>query len=97
MRTVFLSFLFFLAASGSGSLTAGQNQWIQLFNGRDLSGWDVKISGHPLNENYNNTFRVRDGILQVCSTITSSSTVSSGTFSTGRSSPTTSSGWSTGS
>jgi hypothetical protein len=38
---------------------------MQLFNGRDLSGWDIKISGHELNENYKNTFRVRDGMLVV--------------------------------
>ncbi len=39
--------------------------WIQLFNGKDLSGWDVKISGHELNDNYGNTFRVEDGVLKV--------------------------------
>lgn len=68
MRTAILSsllLLFFLTACGSGSRTAKEDQWIQLFNGKDLSDWDIKISGHQLNENYLNTFRVRDGILQV--------------------------------
>ncbi len=68
MRTAILSsllLLFFLTTCGSGSRTAKEDQWIQLFNGKDLSDWDIKISGHQLNENYLNTFRVRDGILQV--------------------------------
>lgn len=39
--------------------------WISLFNGKDLEGWDIKIKGSPLNVNYKNTFRVEDGILKV--------------------------------
>ncbi|MDX9882460.1 MAG: DUF1080 domain-containing protein [Prolixibacteraceae bacterium] len=39
--------------------------WIQLFNGKDLSGWEMKFAGHPLNENYKNTFRVEDGLLKI--------------------------------
>jgi hypothetical protein len=39
--------------------------WIQLFNGKNLDGWDVKISGHDLNDNFANTFRVEDGLLKV--------------------------------
>ncbi len=40
-------------------------QWISLFNGKDLTGWDIKINKHPLNENYANLFRVENGILKV--------------------------------
>jgi hypothetical protein len=39
--------------------------WIRLFNGRDLSGWTVKIAKRPLGENHAGTFRVEDGILKV--------------------------------
>lgn len=39
--------------------------WIRLFNGRDLEGWDVKITGRDLNDNFGNTFRVADGLLKV--------------------------------
>ncbi|HID75946.1 MAG TPA: DUF1080 domain-containing protein [Planctomycetaceae bacterium] len=42
-----------------------QGEWIQLFNGRNLDGWRVKIAGYELGENYGNTFRVEDGILKV--------------------------------
>lgn len=40
-------------------------QWIQLFNGENLKGWDIKIRGFELNENFGNTFRVEDGLLKV--------------------------------
>jgi hypothetical protein len=39
--------------------------WIQLFNGRDLQGWQVKIRGHQKGNNFKNTFLVEDGILKV--------------------------------
>ena len=44
---------------------AKPGEWIQLFNGKDLAGWKVKITGHELGDNYKNTFRVEDGILKV--------------------------------
>lgn len=42
-----------------------QKGWQTLFNGRDLSGWTVKIKDHALNENYAGTFSVQNGMLQV--------------------------------
>jgi hypothetical protein len=39
--------------------------WRSLFNGRDLDGWTIKIAGRPLGENFQDTFRVEDGILKV--------------------------------
>ncbi|MDH3255335.1 MAG: DUF1080 domain-containing protein [Acidobacteriota bacterium] len=39
-------------------------EWIQLFNGRDLDGWTVKITGYDAGENYADTFRVEDGLLK---------------------------------
>lgn len=44
---------------------ASPEEWIELFNGRDLTGWTPKISQHPLGENFADTFRVRDGVLQI--------------------------------
>ncbi|MDJ1494048.1 DUF1080 domain-containing protein [Cytophagaceae bacterium DM2B3-1] len=35
--------------------------WIQLFNGKDMKDWHVKVAGHPYDDNYGNTFRVQDG------------------------------------
>jgi hypothetical protein len=41
------------------------DNWISLFNGENLDGWDIKFSGNELNDNYANTFRVEDGLLKV--------------------------------
>ncbi|MEZ4828230.1 MAG: DUF1080 domain-containing protein [Bacteroidia bacterium] len=40
-------------------------EWISLFNGKDLTGWDIKITGRPLNDNFLNTFRVEDSMLRI--------------------------------
>jgi hypothetical protein len=42
-----------------------EGQWIQLFNGKDLTGWTPKIRGYESGDNYANTFRVEDGVLKV--------------------------------
>ncbi|HEY0683851.1 MAG TPA: DUF1080 domain-containing protein [Steroidobacter sp.] len=39
--------------------------WIELFNSRDLTGWTPKISKHALGENFADTYRVENGVLQV--------------------------------
>lgn len=42
-----------------------QEKWVKLFNGKDLDDWTVKIKGHPVGDNYNNTFVAEDGVLKV--------------------------------
>jgi len=42
-----------------------EENWIQLFNGKDLNNWDIKFKDHELGDNYNNTFKVEDGLLRV--------------------------------
>jgi hypothetical protein len=44
---------------------ATAKDWIQLFNGRDLNDWTIKFAKHDLGENFNDTFRVEDGLLKV--------------------------------
>lgn len=39
--------------------------WVSIFNGKDLDGWTPKIRYHELGENWNNTFRVEDGVMKV--------------------------------
>jgi Domain of Unknown Function (DUF1080) len=51
-----------LARSTDNAALAGK--WVQLFNGKNLDGWTVKIAKHPLGENFGETFRVEDGILK---------------------------------
>ena len=40
-------------------------QWVNLFNGENLNGWEMKIAGYELNNNYRNTFSVNDGVIKV--------------------------------
>ncbi len=54
----------FMLAGVTSTATAAE-QWHELFNGKDLSGWTIKIATRPLNENYADTFQVSDGILKV--------------------------------
>ena len=42
-----------------------ESKWIQLFNGKDLSDWTVKIRGHEAGVNHNETFSVSDGVIKV--------------------------------
>jgi len=51
----------------SVSVNPDQNkeEWISLFNGKDLTGWDIKIAGEPLDSNYKNTVRVEDSMLRI--------------------------------
>ncbi|AOM79583.1 3-keto-disaccharide hydrolase [Pedobacter steynii] len=45
--------------------SSAQKGWIQLFNGKNLKDWNIKISKHDYNENYANTFRVEEGLIKV--------------------------------
>ena len=40
-------------------------EWVSLFNGKDLNGWNIKIANHSLNDNFNNTFQVQDSMIRV--------------------------------
>jgi hypothetical protein len=42
-----------------------KEEWVELFNGQDLSGWTIKIANFPAGENAFNTFRVEDGLLKI--------------------------------
>ena len=57
-------------AAGQGKAQApskdpAKQEWIQLFNGRDLAGWTAKFAKHDLGVNLNDTFRVENGVLAV--------------------------------
>lgn len=63
-----LAALLLLTAFGFTAWKADEpakTKWIQLFNGKDLKDWSVKIRTHELNDNFANTFRVADGMMQV--------------------------------
>lgn len=39
--------------------------WVSIFNGKNLDDWTVKIKGHPYGENWKETFIVTDSTLKV--------------------------------
>jgi len=41
-----------------------KEEWIQLFNGKDLTGWTTKITGYEVGENFGDTFRVENGVMK---------------------------------
>lgn len=65
-RCVFavLSVAFLAGCTGRTSGTR-ERDWQQLFNGRNLNDWIVKIHHHEVGDNYGNTFRAEDGIIKV--------------------------------
>jgi len=61
----FIYVLSLVSCKQPDTVSVSQKDWVQLFNGKDLTGWDIKIAGHDLNENFNNNFYVKDSILKV--------------------------------
>lgn len=55
----------FTSSVSSAQKAASKEEWVSIFNGKDLTGWDIKIAGRPLNDNYQNTFRVENGTMRV--------------------------------
>ncbi len=54
-----------IASSQEGASKADAKDWIQLFNGKDLDGWTVKIAKHKVGDNFGDTFRVENGLLKI--------------------------------
>ncbi|HEY0742360.1 MAG TPA: DUF1080 domain-containing protein [Chryseosolibacter sp.] len=40
-------------------------EWVDLFNGKDINDWIVKVHHYEAGENFDNTFRVKDEMIQV--------------------------------
>lgn len=67
MRTILLAIIVFSSCMGPKPLPKMEevNEWEDLFNGRNLEGWTAKIHHYEPGDNYANTFRVEDGVIQV--------------------------------
>ena len=65
-RLVLIVLPFLLQSCYSNKVSGEQNdshKWVSLFNGENLDGWKPKIAGYKLNENFGNTFRVKNRVL----------------------------------
>lgn len=65
MYRIFILFAASLLIASCATKKTSQNEWIPLFNGKNLDGWTVKFSGDSVGVNYKNTFRVENGNLVV--------------------------------
>ena len=57
-------FMLSLALLPFASLAQAED-WVQLFNGKDLTGWTPKIRGEKLGEDSRHTFRVENGVIKI--------------------------------
>lgn len=65
-KALFTIFLIIGLGLSSSECTAQKNmKWKQLFNGKDLNDWQIKIRYHKLNDNFGDTFQVKDGNIQI--------------------------------
>jgi hypothetical protein len=64
MKIVPLIALFILPFSVFAT-TPDDEGWINLFNGENLDGWVVKVTGYEAGENPGDMFRVEDGVMSV--------------------------------
>ncbi len=63
-QIIIIPILLMVLVSVAAQNDPDKEEWLQLFNGKDLDGWDVKIKGYDLNDNFGNTVRVEDGLLK---------------------------------
>src|SRR5262245_1638792 len=65
MKPLLLVLLMLSVSPSSAQNDPNREDWISLFNGKDLQNWIVKIRRHEVGVNFGNTFRVEDGIIKV--------------------------------
>lgn len=62
---VIISFSVISCGGETNRNMADTEEWRDLFNGENLEGWTAKFHHHESGENFANTFRVVDGVIQV--------------------------------
>jgi len=63
--SMFFLALFLNTYDAIGQRSEEKEEWVTLFNGKNLDGWDVKITRNDLNVDTENIFLFEDGILKV--------------------------------
>jgi hypothetical protein len=66
---IILSLVWLLSIMGACKLMQSKSSieegYTSLFNGKDIKNWIVKINHHDVGDNFGETFRVKDGVIQV--------------------------------
>lgn len=62
---ILLFFSSMLVACNSSAPDANDDGWRVLSEGENLDNWTVKLNGHEVGDNYADTFRAADGVIQV--------------------------------
>jgi hypothetical protein len=65
LASLVLPFLLLASSCAITKKSPDRQEWISLFNGKDIKDWIVKIYHHEVGDNYGNTFRVEDGMVKV--------------------------------
>jgi hypothetical protein len=66
IRTCIAAFLALLILPvGASAGDPDKEEWIPLFNGRNLDGWVPKVTGFEVGDNHADTFRVEDGVMKM--------------------------------
>ena len=65
LAVMFIGALGCIAETSHAQDEPEEGKWIQLFNGKDLTGWTPKIRHHEAGDNFADTFRVEDGLIKV--------------------------------
>ena len=63
--TLLLAILFLNCTYKINTSKNNKVEWQDLFNGKDLNNWTVKINHHETAVNFGNTFRVEEGMIKV--------------------------------
>jgi len=67
MIRIYIGLMILCLFSSSALFAQGnstEDDWKELFNGKDISDWVVKIHKHEVGVNYGNTFRVEDDMIR---------------------------------
>jgi hypothetical protein len=65
LKNLVLLSLIFIIPGIAVKPTAPGPKWVQMFNGKDLTDWRPKIRYHDIDDNFGNTFRVENGLLEI--------------------------------
>lgn len=65
IAVIFSAILLNACSESNKAAEPDKEEWIELFNGKDINDWIVKIHHYKTGENFGNTFRVEDSLLKV--------------------------------